>query len=74
MNSFHYFCPTRIEMGMGKAKQLPELLESLQVGKSIMFRIRRRSGCPLFSGGSRRTLRYAAWCRECCIFAVCIEI
>jgi len=37
MNSFHYFCPTRIEMGMGKAKQLPELLESLQVGKSILL-------------------------------------
>ncbi|MED4906579.1 iron-containing alcohol dehydrogenase [Parageobacillus thermoglucosidasius] len=37
MNNFHYFCPTRIEMGMGKAKQLPELLESLQIGKSILL-------------------------------------
>jgi alcohol dehydrogenase class IV len=37
MKSFQYYCPTRIEMGIGKSKQLPELLESLQTGKSILL-------------------------------------
>lgn len=30
MESYSYFCNTRIEKGFGKAKQLPKLLESLQ--------------------------------------------
>jgi len=37
MNVFHYYCSTRIEMGMGKALHLPELLHSLQVGSSILL-------------------------------------
>ncbi|WPZ19976.1 iron-containing alcohol dehydrogenase [Geobacillus subterraneus] len=37
MNDFRYFCPTRIDMGMGNAKQLPELLQSLSIGKSILL-------------------------------------
>ncbi|MBR8658356.1 MULTISPECIES: iron-containing alcohol dehydrogenase [Brevibacillus] len=37
MNAFHYNCSTRIEMGMGKALHLPELLHSLQVGSSILL-------------------------------------
>ncbi|WP_047151750.1 iron-containing alcohol dehydrogenase [Aneurinibacillus tyrosinisolvens] len=37
MKSYSYHCATQIEMGMGKAKQLPEMLESLQVGSSILL-------------------------------------
>lgn len=37
MQSFSYFCNTRIEMGMGKSEQLPELLKSLQIGSSLLF-------------------------------------
>lgn len=37
MNAFHYFCNTQIEMGMGKVKQLPEFLQSLQIGSSILL-------------------------------------
>lgn len=37
MNSYGYFCNTRIEMGIGTAKQLPDLLQSLQIGSSILL-------------------------------------
>ncbi len=37
MRSFNYFCNTRIEMGSGKSGQLPELLQNLQIGKSILL-------------------------------------
>ncbi|WP_066307400.1 iron-containing alcohol dehydrogenase [Bacillus sp. FJAT-29814] len=37
MESYSYFCNTRIEMGYGKAAQLPKLLESLQVGQSVLL-------------------------------------
>jgi alcohol dehydrogenase class IV len=37
MRSYSYFCNTRIEMGMGKSGQLPELLKSLHIGSSILL-------------------------------------
>lgn len=37
MESFHYYSTTRIEMGPGKTEQLPELLDSLAIGSSIMI-------------------------------------
>jgi len=37
MTNFQYYCPTRIVMGTGKSTQLPELLQSLDVGKSILL-------------------------------------
>lgn len=37
MNAYSYYCSTRIEMGTGKALQLPELLGSLQAGSSILL-------------------------------------
>ena len=37
MNAYSYYCSTRIEMGTGKALQLPELLGSLQAGSSILM-------------------------------------
>ncbi|WP_019123080.1 iron-containing alcohol dehydrogenase [Brevibacillus massiliensis] len=37
MNSFSYDCSTRIEMGMDKALQLPQLLRSLQTGSSVLL-------------------------------------
>ncbi|WP_134684187.1 iron-containing alcohol dehydrogenase [Brevibacillus migulae] len=37
MQPYSYFCSTRIEMGMGKARQLPAILEPLGLGKSILL-------------------------------------
>ncbi|CAG7640363.1 iron-containing alcohol dehydrogenase [Paenibacillus allorhizosphaerae] len=37
MENYSYYCNTRIEMGMGKSEQLPELLKSLQIGRSILL-------------------------------------
>jgi alcohol dehydrogenase class IV len=37
VESFSYYCNTRIEMGFGMAKKLPELLKPLQVGSSILL-------------------------------------
>ncbi|MFD2370548.1 iron-containing alcohol dehydrogenase [Brevibacillus sp. GCM10020057] len=37
MNPYSYFCPTRIEMGKGKSKELPALLQSLQTGASVIL-------------------------------------
>lgn len=37
MKKFHYFSNTRIEMGAGRAKELPALLHSLQIGSSILL-------------------------------------
>jgi len=37
MHSYSYYCSTRIEMGMGKARQLPTILQSLGLGKSILL-------------------------------------
>jgi len=37
MENYSYYCNTRIEMGMGKSEQLPELLKSLQIGRSIFL-------------------------------------
>lgn len=37
MNSFSYFCSTKIEMGMGISKQIPEILKSLEVGNAILL-------------------------------------
>lgn len=37
MKAYSYFCSTRIEMGKGKTKELPELLNSLEVGTSILL-------------------------------------
>ncbi|MFC0335672.1 iron-containing alcohol dehydrogenase [Paenibacillus sepulcri] len=37
MTDYSYYCNTRIEMGMGKSGQLPELLQSLQIGSSILL-------------------------------------
>jgi alcohol dehydrogenase class IV len=37
MNTYSYYCSTRIEMGTGKSKELPELLQSLQLGSSILL-------------------------------------
>lgn len=37
MKSYSYFCSTQIEMGIGKAKQLPEMLRTLEIGSSILL-------------------------------------
>ncbi|MED1793494.1 iron-containing alcohol dehydrogenase [Brevibacillus nitrificans] len=37
MKAFSYFCSTRIEMGSGKTKELPALLQSLGIGKSVFL-------------------------------------
>ncbi|CAG7630113.1 Choline dehydrogenase [Paenibacillus solanacearum] len=37
METYSYYCNTRIEMGMGLSEQLPELLQSLHIGKSIVL-------------------------------------
>lgn len=37
MNTYSYYCSTRIEMGTGKALQLPEMLPSLHAGTSILL-------------------------------------
>jgi alcohol dehydrogenase class IV len=37
MQSYSYSCSTRIEMGMGKAQQLPDLLKSAGIGSSILL-------------------------------------
>jgi alcohol dehydrogenase class IV len=37
MESFSYFCNTRIEMGMGKSDELPVLLHSLNIGSSVLL-------------------------------------
>ena len=37
MRSYNYFCSTQIQMGMGMAKQLPEMLQSLEIGTSILI-------------------------------------
>ncbi|MFJ8066321.1 iron-containing alcohol dehydrogenase [Psychrobacillus sp. NPDC096426] len=37
MKSYNYFCSTQIQMGMGKTKQLPEMLQSLEIGSSILI-------------------------------------
>nr|WP_106784435.1 iron-containing alcohol dehydrogenase [Lysinibacillus timonensis] len=37
MNAFSYACSTKIEMGMGVSKKLPEYLTSLGVGSSILL-------------------------------------
>ncbi|MHC0036372.1 iron-containing alcohol dehydrogenase [Pseudoneobacillus sp. C159] len=37
MNSYRYFCSTRIEMGIGKTEQLGNLLNALQIGKSVLL-------------------------------------
>ncbi|WP_248926003.1 iron-containing alcohol dehydrogenase [Paenibacillus hamazuiensis] len=37
MNNFSYFCNTRIEMGIGKSEQLPELLKSMQIGPALLL-------------------------------------
>lgn len=37
MQSYSYFCNTRIEMGIGKAEQISNLLNSLEIGKSILI-------------------------------------
>ncbi|TNJ62246.1 iron-containing alcohol dehydrogenase [Paenibacillus hemerocallicola] len=37
MQSYSYFCPVRIEMGSGKAGRLPEWLQPLRIGSSVML-------------------------------------
>lgn len=37
MDSYSYYCNTRIEMGPGKSGQLPVLLNSLKIGSSILL-------------------------------------
>jgi len=37
MKSYHYYCATQIELGMGKARKLPEMLQSLQIDSSILL-------------------------------------
>lgn len=37
LESYSYYCNTRIEMGLGKAEQLPEMLNLLQVGRSVLL-------------------------------------
>ncbi|MDN3016210.1 iron-containing alcohol dehydrogenase [Paenibacillus sp. BSR1-1] len=37
MESYSYFNNTRIEMGLGKAEQLPMMLNALQVGRSVLL-------------------------------------
>ncbi|GED28009.1 alcohol dehydrogenase [Brevibacillus agri] len=37
MNAYSYYCSTRIEMGTGKAGELPKLLHDLQKGTSVLL-------------------------------------
>jgi alcohol dehydrogenase class IV len=37
VDSYSYYCSTRIEMGIGKVEQLSNLLDSLQIGTSILL-------------------------------------
>ncbi|MDF2722723.1 MAG: iron-containing alcohol dehydrogenase [Paenibacillus sp.] len=37
MDNFSYFCSTRIEMGLGRSEQLSALLQSLQIGPSLLL-------------------------------------
>ncbi|TQR18725.1 iron-containing alcohol dehydrogenase [Psychrobacillus soli] len=37
MKSYNYYCSTHIQMGMGKARQLPEMLQSHEIGSSILI-------------------------------------
>ncbi|MET3289872.1 UNVERIFIED_CONTAM: alcohol dehydrogenase class IV [Brevibacillus sp. OAP136] len=37
MNSYRYHCATQIEMGLGKTKELPALLEALSIGTSLLL-------------------------------------
>ena len=37
MNTYSYYCSTRIEMGTGKSLELPAILESLGLGRSILL-------------------------------------
>lgn len=37
MKAYSYFCSTRIEMGAGKSKELPSLLQSVGEGSSILL-------------------------------------
>ncbi|TBL78532.1 iron-containing alcohol dehydrogenase [Paenibacillus thalictri] len=37
MDNFSYFCNTRIEMDLGKAGQLPDMMKSLGIGQSILL-------------------------------------
>lgn len=37
MENYSYYCNTRIEMGLGKAAELPSLLKSLNIGKNLLL-------------------------------------
>jgi len=37
MKAYSYFCSTRIELGKGKTKELPALLQSLQIAGSVLL-------------------------------------
>jgi alcohol dehydrogenase class IV len=37
MENYSYYCNTRIEMGLGKAAELPGLLKSLHIGKNLLL-------------------------------------
>jgi alcohol dehydrogenase class IV len=37
MESYSYYCNTRIEMGLGKSEQLPDLLKSFNIGSSVLL-------------------------------------
>ncbi|WP_409305619.1 iron-containing alcohol dehydrogenase [Peribacillus sp. SCS-155] len=37
MESYSYYCNTRIEMGLGKVELLPDLIKSLNIGSSILL-------------------------------------
>lgn len=37
MKDYRYFCNTRIEMGIGKVRELSQLLSSLKIGNSILL-------------------------------------
>lgn len=37
MENYSYYCNTRIEMGLGKTNELPELLKSMQIGSSVLL-------------------------------------
>lgn len=37
MNTYSYYCSTRIEMGTGKSLELPAILQSLRLGTSILL-------------------------------------
>ncbi|QRG67131.1 iron-containing alcohol dehydrogenase [Brevibacillus choshinensis] len=37
MKAYSYFCSTRIEMGKGKAKELPSLLKAMEIGSSVLL-------------------------------------